>query len=79
MFALPFVYGHHFLFGFVNYALSIALALLAFGCGCGSAAGRLRLRAALFVPISILVWLCHAFGWGMLGLLAFSAEAVRAA
>jgi hypothetical protein len=32
----------------------------------------------LFVPISIIVWLCHAFGWGFLGLLAFSAEVVRA-
>jgi hypothetical protein len=79
MFALPFVYGHHFLFGFVNYALSVALAMLAFGLWLRL--GRQRqygLRAALFVPISILVWLCHAFGWGLLGLLAFSAEVVRA-
>ena len=78
MFALPFAYGHHFLFGFVNYSLSVALALLAFGLWLRL--GRQRqfaLRAALFVPISILVWLCHAFGWGFLGLLAFSAEAVR--
>ena len=79
MFALPFVYGHHFLFGFVNYALSVALAMLAFGLWLRL--GRKRrygLRAALFVPISIIVWLCHAFGWGFLGLLAFSAEVVRA-
>ncbi|GAA4009601.1 hypothetical protein GCM10022280_03120 [Sphingomonas swuensis] len=78
MFALPFAYGHHFLFGFVNYALSVALALLAFGLWLRL--GRLRkyrLRAALFVPISFLVWTCHTFGWGMLGLLAFSADAVR--
>jgi len=79
MFALPFAYGHHFLFGFVNYALSVALALLAFALWLRL--GRLkrtRLRIALFIPISIIVWICHAFGWGMLGLLAFSAEAVRA-
>lgn len=78
MFALPFAYGHHFLFGFVNYSLSVALALLAFGLWLRL--GRLRrykLRAALFVPISIVIWLCHAFGWGMLGLLAVSAEVVR--
>jgi len=31
----------------------------------------------LFVPISILVWLAHTFGWGTLGLLAFVAEWVR--
>lgn len=78
MFALPFAYGHHFLFGFVNYALSVALALLAFGLWLRlGRKKRYRLRAALFVPISLLVWLCHAFGWGLLGLLAFSADAVR--
>jgi hypothetical protein len=78
MFALPFAYGHHFLFGFVNFSLSVALALLAFGLWLRL--GRLRrykLRALLFVPISVVVWLCHAFGWGMLGLLAVSAEVVR--
>ena len=41
------------------------------------AAGRLRLRAALFVPLSCLLWLCHTFGWGVLGVLAFSAEMIR--
>ena len=69
----------HFRSGFVNYSLSVALAMLAFGLWLRL--GRLhryRLRAALFVPISIVIWLCHAFGWGMLGLLAFSAEVVRA-
>src|SRR5690349_21414081 len=30
-FALPFIYGYPFLFGFVNFALSVALAFLAFG------------------------------------------------
>ncbi len=78
MLALPFAYGHHFLFGFVNYSLSVALALLAFGLWLRL--GRLkkyRQRALLFVPISIVIWLCHAFGWGLLGLLAFSADAVR--
>jgi len=30
-FALPFIYGFPFLFGFANYALSVALAFLAFG------------------------------------------------
>jgi hypothetical protein len=38
---------------------------------------RTRLRAALFVPLSALLWLVHAFGWGTLGVLAFSAELVR--
>ena len=78
MFALPFAYGHHFLFGFVNYSLSVALALLAFGLWLRlGRQRRYRLRALLFVPISCIVWLSHAFGWGLLGLLAFSAEVIR--
>src|SRR5437763_12559483 len=30
-FALPFIYGYPFLFGFVNFALSVALAFLSLG------------------------------------------------
>ena len=78
IFALPFAYSHPFMFGFVNFALSVALAFLAFGLWLHlGARGRLRLRAILFVPISIVVFFAHTFGWGMLGLLCFSAEAVR--
>jgi hypothetical protein len=77
-FAVPFAYGHPFLFGFVNYALAMALALLAFGLWLRlGRLGRTRLRAALFVPISIIIFFCHTYGWGALGLLCFSAEAVR--
>src|SRR5688500_383357 len=78
IFALPFAYSHPFLFGFVNSSLSMALAFLAFGLWLRL--GRLdliRLRALLFVPISFIVFFTHTFGWGMLGLMAFSAEAVR--
>ena len=77
-FAVPFVYGYPFLFGFVNFALSMALAFLAFGLWLRLArVGRTRLRAILFVPISLVVFFCHTYGWGALGLLCFSAEAVR--
>lgn len=77
-FALPFALGHPFLFGFVNFALAMALAFLAFGLWLRL--GRLektRLRGWLFVPISLIVFFCHTYGWGVLGLLCFSAEAVR--
>ena len=78
LFALPFAYGHPFLFGFVNFTLAMALAFLAFGLWLRlGRLGRLRLRAALFVPISFVLFVTHTFGWGTLGLLAFSAEAVR--
>jgi hypothetical protein len=77
-FALPFIVGFPFMFGFVNYALSVALAFLAFGLWLRL--GRLEktaLRGALFVPISLVVFFCHTYGWGLLGLLCFSADAVR--
>lgn len=78
LFALPLAFNFPFLFGFVNFALAMALALLAFALWLRLARlGRLTLRALLFFPISILLWFIHAFGWGVLGLLAFSAELVR--
>jgi hypothetical protein len=78
LFALPFAYSHPFMFGFVNFALSIALAFLAFGLWLRLARlHRLKLRAILFVPISLIVFFTHTFGWGVLGLLCFSGEAVR--
>ena len=78
LFALPLAYSYPFQFGFVNFALSMALALNAFALWLRLARlGRLRLRAVLFVPIGFLLWLCHTFGWGVLGVLAFSAELIR--
>jgi hypothetical protein len=78
MFAIPFVYGYPFNYGFINFSLSLALALIAFGLWLNLAnANRRMFRAWLLVPISCLIWLAHAFGWGILGLLAFSSELVR--
>jgi hypothetical protein len=78
LFAVPFAYNFPFLFGFVNYSLSMGLAFLAFGLWLRLARlGRTSLRAALAVPVSLLLWVCHAFAWGTLGVLAFSAELVR--
>ncbi|HVU29823.1 MAG TPA: hypothetical protein VHE36_05425 [Sphingomicrobium sp.] len=77
-FALPFIYGFPFLFGFVNFALSVALAFLAFGLWLRL--GRLDrtvVREWVFVPISLVVFFCHTYGWGLLGLMCFSADAVR--
>lgn len=77
-FALPLAFGYPFQFGFLNFALSMALAFLAFGLWLRlGRAERWGLRAALFVPAACLIWLSHIFGWGVLGLLVFSAELVR--
>ena len=78
LFALPLAYSYPFQFGFVNFALAMALALNAFALWLRLARiGKLRLRAIIFVPISCMIWLCHTFGWGVLGVLAFSAEMIR--
>ena len=74
--ALPICYP--FQFGFVNFALSMGLALCLFALWLRMAkTGRLTLRAAVFVPLSCLLWVCHTFGWGVLGVLAFSSEMIR--
>lgn len=80
LFAAPFAYGSPFLGGFLNFSLSMALAFLAAGLWLYLwRLRRLRLRAALFPIVSATVWLCHAVGWGTLGLLAFSFEFAREA
>ena len=78
LFAMPLAYGHPFLFGFVNFALSMAFALLGFALWLRlGRQGRLRLRVMVFLIIGPLVWITHTFGWGTLGVLAFSAELIR--
>ncbi|MDB5693644.1 MAG: hypothetical protein JWO81_2707 [Alphaproteobacteria bacterium] len=78
LFAVPLAYCFPFIFGFVNFALSMALAFVAFGLWLRlGTSGRWRLRAALFPLISILIWFSHIFGWATLGIMAFAAELVR--
>ncbi len=74
-FALPLSIGYPLHFGFVNFALSTSLALLAFGLWLRlGRLGHVKLRAALFVPIGIILWVAHIYGWGLLGLLVFAHE-----
>jgi hypothetical protein len=58
--------------GFYNFCLSLALALFAFTLWL-RLEGR-RWRWAVFVVVGLLVWLCHASGWGVLGVLVFGYE-----
>ena len=77
-FALPLAWGHHFIFGFINFSLSMALALLAFALWLRMARlGALKWRSVIFMTISCIVWVTHTFGWGVLGLLCFAAELYR--
>ena len=77
-FALPLIWSLPFLWGFVNFALSMALACFAYVLWLRLAdAGRLGLRAALFVPLSLLLWTVHIYGWAVLCVLAGTAELDR--
>jgi hypothetical protein len=58
--------------GFYNFCLSLALALLSFALWV-KLDGRPR-RWVPFVPIGLAIWLCHASGWGVLGVLVFGYE-----
>jgi hypothetical protein len=78
LFALPLAYSYPFQFGFVNFALSMGIALNLFALWLRLARlDRVGLRAIIFVPLSCALWVCHTFGWGVLGVLAFSAEMIR--
>ncbi|RJF93690.1 hypothetical protein D3876_05155 [Sphingomonas cavernae] len=76
--ALPLAYGYPFQFGFINFALSMALTFLAFALWLKlTRARRLAVRNCIFVPLSVIIWTTHVFGWGVLGLLVFAAELTR--
>ncbi|MFL6846099.1 MAG: hypothetical protein ACJ8ER_14600 [Allosphingosinicella sp.] len=78
LFALPLAYNFPFVFGFANYTLSMALAFLALALWLRlGRSGRLRLRAALFVPISLILWVAHVYGWAFLCAVAGTIELVR--
>ena len=75
IFALPLAYASPFQLGFVNFALATALVLAALALWLRLARGPSPwLRALIFLPISCLIFLCHSFGWAMLGLFVFGAE-----
>lgn len=70
--ALPLAYGYPFQFGFVNFCLAMALALLAFALWLRlERTDRPHLRTLLFVPVGLILWVCHTYGWAFLGLLVF--------
>jgi hypothetical protein len=78
IFALPLIYSVPFNWGFLNFTLSMALALLAFVLWLRlTRLGLVRLRQYIFVPIALVLWICHAFGWAFLGLLCVASCLVR--
>lgn len=76
--AFPLAFAAPFQLGFVNFSLATALVI-------AGLALWLRLarrapgwvRSVLFGPLACAIWLCHSFGWAMLGLFVFGAEWAR--
>ena len=76
--ALPLAYNYPFMFGFVNYCLSAALAMVAFSLWLRmSAKGQTKARAVAFAMIAAIIWVSHAIGWVILGVLCGAAELQR--
>lgn len=74
LFALPLAFAYPFIFGFVNYWLSVGLALMGlFICLRLTRAGRPLLRSAVLALLSPLVLISHMAGFGILGILCFGA------
>ncbi len=74
--AMAFVWSPMMLIGLLNFALGQALALWGFALWVWLDQRRARGvgRALLFVPIGLVVWLCHLSAWGLLGVLIFGYE-----
>jgi hypothetical protein len=75
MLAMAFIWSPMMLIGLVNFALGLAAALWAFALWIWLE-GR-RWRWAVFLPIGVVVWLCHMSAWGILGVLVFGREWAR--
>jgi hypothetical protein len=78
IFALPLVYAHSFLYGFLNYTLSLGLLWCSLALWIEmSERGAIRRRWAVFAPIATIVWACHLVGWALLCIAAGSQEFMR--
>jgi len=78
-FALPLAYNYAFQFGFLNFCLAMGLAFVAFAFWLRlTRQDRTLLRSALFLPVGLVLWLVHIYGWATLLLLCFAAELSRA-
>ena len=76
--ALMMVWTFTFSYGFENYHLSLALALLVAALWVRLAEADQRWRALAMAPLSLLVWLAHVSGWGVMGLVILGWEWARA-
>lgn len=70
--AFSFIWSPMLLMGFANYGLALAFAFFAFALWVRMA--KNPRRWIVFLPIAVVVWLCHVSGWGILGVMVFGYE-----
>jgi len=76
--ALPLVYAHSMVYGFLNYTLSLGLLWCSLALWIAmTARGAIKRRWAVFAAISTVMWTCHLVGWALLCIAAGSQEWVR--
>ncbi len=73
--ALSLVYSLPFTWGFLNFSLAMALTPLTFMLWLRLGPGWTRV--ALFIPLSLALWVCHTFGWAFLGILCTAESLAR--
>ncbi len=77
MLALPFAFAQPYLFGFLNYCLSVALALI-LAAAWNARPTRGLWRSLAFGAGAIVVWTAHIMGWAVLLILVAGAELASA-
>lgn len=76
--AVSLAYSYPFHFGFVNYCLSTAVAFLGYALLLRLTALKLvRIRFVALLVLGSVAWLCHVYGWALLGLLWFVTELMK--
>lgn len=75
--AASFILSNPFLFGFVNYCLSLTLALLAFAAWIVLRDKRVWLQIVVMAPLIFITWIAHTMGLGILALLIGGFELER--
>jgi hypothetical protein len=78
IFALPLVYGHSTLFGFLNYMLALGLLWCSLALWISMSRGAAaRHRWPVFALIGTVIWICHLVGWGLVCIAVGSQELTR--
>lgn len=79
IFALPLIYGHSFVYGFLNFVLSIGLmwCSVALWIALSRREDATWRHWAVFAVVATALWVCHLVGWALFCIAAGSLELTR--